>query len=343
MNVKNRVGMGATRYRKISLAVIVLCAGLFVFLIAEPAKVDAGSWRTHGRSSWYHSQPYQESEGYDYSDKNDKRCGCDNGNENTEDHSLSDDCDEASIPDETEGNDEGSQPGEPEDDPEQPIDSELELSVDLQVQVDGGPFVDAEDEASSPEAVVGDPVIWQVSVGAELAPENEERTVKITWDKPENVDVTGSEVTAGTFDGTTWTVGIAAMPATLTINSVLNGEGLGVSMARITEISCDDSGDADADGFCDFEDGIVANNTNPAGVVAMASDDESDAGGPSGLGVLGASTSGRGGAVLGSQTGGQVLGMNSGAALAATGFNSIIALLVGGLLTLAPAVIRIKR
>ncbi len=351
--------MGAIEYRRVSLLAAGLLVAACMWVIANPSRANAGNWRSHEQSWDRHSSvdgdeyEYHYSYSYSHGDKYDESdCEC------RDDHEYEYEYDEETTGSDCEGpvtpDDDGAQGGDDSsaDDPADPIDPAdpaepvLELNIDQQVQVGGGAFVDAEDDATAPEGQVGDPVVWQVVVGADEAADDEDRTVKITWDEPENVDVTGSEVTSGSFDGTTWTVGIGNMPATLTVRSTLNGEGLGASTARIAEISCDDSGSVDADGFCDFEDNVLANNTNPAGVMAMP---KTAAAVPITPGVLGSSTTRpprSSGAVLASENHGpgRVLASSSDRALAATGINYVLVFFVGGLLSLAPlAVVRVRK
>ncbi len=238
--------MGAIEHRRFSLLLVGIVAAALVWLIANPAQAHAGSWKTQGRSWGHHSSGKVHDHDYDYDDKfDDADCECsDVLDESDEQPVIEDECTDVTTPDDdVQGDDtSGEDDSDSDDEPSNPATEELELHINQQVKVGTGEFVDAENATTAPQGVVGDPVVWQVTVGVDRAPENEDRTVKITWEQPENVDVTTSQATSGSFNNGTWTVGIGDMPATLTINSTLKGTGLGDSTARITEISCGDMG-----------------------------------------------------------------------------------------------------
>lgn len=215
-------------------------------------------------------------------------------------------------------------------------DDVLELRVDTKVKVNGGDYEDAETEETAPVGEIGDTATWKVTVEADEMEVGEDRDVRIHWQPPANVKPISHEVTSGAYDGSVWEVNIGDMPAMLTAETQIIESGHGASDAVIAEISCD----TDPSGFCPFEDYVLSNNMNPAGVVALAA--EEDPADPGDVGVLGASTGGQGGDVLGATTrGGQVLGES--AALAATGISTYVVTLIGVIVALAPLTLLLLR
>lgn len=174
-----------------------------------------------------------------------------------------------------------------------PDQNNLELAVDQQVSVAGGDFKPADTEAAAVPAKVGDEVIWKVIVTPVTVPAGENRTVKINWTPPANVEVVSSTPSKGAFDGHVWTVDIADLPAELLVKTTLKTPGTADAVAVIGKISCVANG---ANAFCDFKDPITTNNSNPSVIstetVAASGSGNSNV---SGSGVLGVSTGGRGG------------------------------------------------
>lgn len=247
---------------------------------------------------------------------------------------------------------------QPSDNPsDQPTQKPLELSVDQQVKVGDGDFVDAETDNTAATGTVGDTATWQITVKPDEVAQDESRTIKVNWTAPDNVEVTGSMTTAGSYNGTAWTVPITSLPATMTVTTTIKGSGLGAAQAVISDISCDDP--AAVDGYCAFSDGNVVNNTNPAGIIASSAVTPTSTPGTSNPGVLGDSTSvpnaqGGEGVVAGTtttRTNGRVLAwdanythgqVNGDSVLAATGINIIGTFIIGGLLAIIPFLLRVR-
>lgn len=164
------------------------------------------------------------------------------------------------------GSDDPSDPGDSDPDSdsgtENPTDpASLELAVDQQVSVDNGAFKPADTTDDAAEAQLGSEVVWKISVNPVTVSAQETRTVKIAWVPPANVQVVGHEASSGTYDGEMWTVDVANLPAELLIRTTLKEPGSSQAVAKITKISCTTDG---VDSFCDFEDTILENNTNPS-------------------------------------------------------------------------------
>lgn len=229
----------------------------------------------------------------------------------------------------------------------------LELAVDQQVGVGGGEFKPADTSDAAVAAQVGNEVVWQVTVAPVSVPVGESRMVKIAWVAPVSVEVMGHDASSGTYDGAVWTVDIAQLPAELTVRTKLKDPGSAQALATITKISCVADG---AEAFCDFQDTIVENNSNPSVITTdtAPATNGSTAGSVDNAGAtLGASTDGRGGeGVLGASTntsrrgvGGRrvtylagsngVLGVATGS-LADTGMSAVVYVMFGLLLVALP-------
>lgn len=238
-------------------------------------------------------------------------------------------------------------PDDSNDDPSQTLGG-LELAIDQQVSVGGGEFKPADTEEASVPASVGDDIVWKVIVSPVTVPVGEDRTVKVDWMPPANVEVISTDPSKGVYDGSVWTVTIAELPAELIVHTKLKQPGTTEAVATIGKISCIANGAA---AFCDFEDPIVENNSNPSVISAQTDTTEPTApatGGESasgGNGVLGASTGGRGGEGVmlvkgdgpAQGQGGVLAATTSGSGnLANTGSNAYVLVLVGVLLSSAP-------
>lgn len=227
----------------------------------------------------------------------------------------------------------------------------LELAVDQKVKVGSGQFVDATTQGEAATGSVGDTVTWQVTVTPVDVDQNEERTVRVVWQAPAGMTPDSIVVDKGTIDGPVWTVDIKDLPAIMTVKATLGTPGILQGSAVISEITCTGGvmAGAGADGYCAFTDPILTNNQDPSYVSAAVSATQA----PANPGVLGASTSRGGGAVVGStttspaavqaapQSAPQVL---AAATLAGTGSNNVLAIVFGLLLMAAPlAAVRIKK
>lgn len=152
-----------------------------------------------------------------------------------------------------------------------------DLSVDKQVSVNGGAFVEADTSAAAAGAHVGDTVTWQITVTNTDPDFTPHGTVYIRDLLPTGVTFNSYTATAGTYhndDGTffanNWilpmlqTVGqdtVTTLPATLTITTHASSVGLFDNIAVFSKY---DTGSCD--GGCLYQDANPDNDSNDAWV-----------------------------------------------------------------------------
>lgn len=152
---------------------------------------------------------------------------------------------------------------------------DCDLSVNKQVSVNGGAFVDADSSATAASAYVGDTITWKITVqntNTELTPRG---TAYISDILPAGVSFNSSVASNGEFIGNdgsyfanNWVLPllrtdgdslVTALPATLTITTTANAIGLLKNTATLSKY---DNGQYD--GGAVYKDANSTNDTNDA-------------------------------------------------------------------------------
>jgi uncharacterized repeat protein (TIGR01451 family) len=137
-----------------------------------------------------------------------------------------------------------------------------DLSVDKQVSVNSGPFVEADTSAAAAQAHVGDTITWQITVSNTSDSGLVPRGSVTVNDVLPTAGVTFDSYTAsaGTYSGSAWTFDLKGnLPASLTITSHSAATGLFQNTASLSFYdSCSD------DCLGTYVDSNSANNSNDA-------------------------------------------------------------------------------
>lgn len=150
-----------------------------------------------------------------------------------------------------------------------------DLSLDKQVSINGGAFVEANTPATAVQAHVGDTVTWKITItNTSNSGETPFGLVTVHDILPSGVTAGSATPSAGTYTSGDWTFDLSNLPATLTLTSTANSTGLVENTAAFTDYNSNNCGAGGGVGLCvdpaAYSDSNSANDSDNAYVNVVA-------------------------------------------------------------------------